>query len=794
MNSPHSDLRFHGRKLISAAATFFLVGVLLSSITSMHAQEKPRLPEKFLDFFYAYCIECHDTDTAEGDFHLDFLKAVETPEDASYWQLTLDNLHLGDMPPEDENQPSLAEIEEITTWIEAGLERATKKLAGHTGEVVLRRLNRTEYEYTIQDLFDVRGEFAEGFPADAEADGFDNIGAALMLSAEQIDQYFNATDFILDRAIVTEDKPEAETVRFTLRDIREERGIGNGPYYPDYGEEDALISSNYLKPSTRRYFKVDEPGWYRFEVVAYAVRNDGEPVRLKVLYGAGGPNDIPSVADVIQVKESEPKTFEYKVYLQPRDQVWLEMLDGAGWTKAEEIPELESEAIAVRHLEMEGPIIEMWPPKGHQLLLGERGVDEINSSSIRPILEEMAPKLFRRPVPALTIDEFDDFYREVSKDATELEAFRLTVKAMMASPYFIYHVEPDGGPDQYGLANRLSYFLWRSVPDEELMSLASAGRLSNPETLAEQVERMLEDEKSERFLEDFVDQWLLVEKVGEMQPDSKLYPEYDEELERAMIMETRGFIREMIEEDEPLTNLIDSDWAYLNDHLAEHYGIEGVEGNGFRRVSLEGQDTIRGGLLTQASILNVTSNGTTTSPVVRGVFVLDHILGTPAPPPPPDVPPIEPDIRGASTIKEQLAKHREIAQCANCHKKIDPYGMAMENFDVIGGWRENYRALEPTRNPRHPKLVDGKPVDANDRLPRHGSFSDFEGFRDLLKKDERLVYENMAHKLAVFALGRKMDFADDKTLKKIAADTKRGGGGLRTMIRGLVTSEMFARP
>jgi len=170
MNSPHSDLRFHGRKLISAAATFFLVGVLLSSITSMHAQEKPRLPEKFLDFFYAYCIECHDTDTAEGDFHLDFLKAVETPEDASYWQLTLDNLHLGDMPPEDENQPSLAEIEEITTWIEAGLERATKKLAGHTGEVVLRRLNRTEYEYTIQDLFDVRGEFAEGFPADAEAD------------------------------------------------------------------------------------------------------------------------------------------------------------------------------------------------------------------------------------------------------------------------------------------------------------------------------------------------------------------------------------------------------------------------------------------------------------------------------------------------------------------------------------------------------------------------------------------------------------------------------------------------
>ncbi len=800
--------------------------VVLIAATTSRTASGDEIPEKIGSFLDAYCMECHDPDTAKGDFHVDLLKGIESPTDAEYWQLTLDNLHLGEMPPEDEKQPSPSELEPVTTWIEGELARAAKALRGHTGEVVLRRLNRTEFEYNIEDLFDVRGDFAEGFPEDAKEDGFDNNGAALMLSAEQIDAYFRAADFILDRAIVTRPRPETESARFTLRDIREreerkrrereakqkasgytptkaelererkQRESGNygSPYFPDYGEQDALIAVKYTKPSTSEDFRVREPGWYRFAVTGYAVRSPEEPVRVQVLHGFAGKDDIPTVADVIQFAEGEPQTREYQVYLQPNQRVWLEMIDGTNWLPGSKIEESEDVAVAIRSMEIEGPLIEQWPPKGHRLLLGERDAKALADDEMPAILSALAPRLFRRPVADTVVADFLAFYGEMRATEEPLFAFRETVKAMMASPFFLYHVEPGAAPDGHALANRLSYFLWRSAPDEELLQAAANGSLGEPGKLRAQADRLLADEKAERFLRDFTGQWLLVDKVGEMQPDSSLYPEYDEQLERAMVAETRHFLREMLEKDEPLVSLIDSDWAMLNDRLAEHYGIPGVEGNHFRRVVLDKEKTVRGGLLTQASFLNVTSNGTTTSPVVRGVFVLDRILGTPAPPPPPDVPPIEPDIRGATTIQEQLEKHREIQQCSACHRKIDPYGIALENFDVIGGWREHYRALEPTANPNRPKLVDGQPVGSADELPRHGAFADFQAFRDLLKQDDRLVYENVAHQLATFALGRSMDFADDIALGKLAEDTKRSGGGLRTMIRELVASELFRQP
>jgi len=821
---------------------FVFLGTLLAL---PHLSKGGDLPASFLTFFDSYCMECHDPDTAKGDFHIDLLRAVETPTDAEYWQLTLDNLHLGDMPPEDEKQPSLAELEEVTTWIEQGLARAAKKLAGHTGEVVLRRLNRTEFEYTVEDLFGVRGDFAEGFPEDAEEDGFDNMGAALMLSAEQIDQYWQAADAILDRAIVTREKPDTKSVTFSLHQLNEEawersrrdreRRLGEfntrtpreqehtrerqelkkrDPLYDfrypavidgrltqptlEMGlETDAAIPRNggfASQPATDGFFRVREAGWYRFAVTAYGIQHAGEPVLMKIQSGTFREGSVPSLVDMVSLPDTEARKYEYRVYLQPNERIRFEMVNGIRWAPAEDYLGLETPMVAVRSATMEGPLIGQWPPAGHRLLLGERNANELRDEEMPVILAELAPKLFRRPVSETVVGDFVAFYRSSREHEQPLPAFRRTVKAMMSSPFFLYHLEPGQAPDGYAIANRLSYFLWRSAPDEELLGLAGVGRLGEPDILSGQVERLLADEKSERFLTDFVDQWLWLDQVGEMQPDSKLYPEYDERLERAMKEETRAFIRELLHTDEPLSNLIDSDWAMLNGRIADHYGIPGVEGTDFRRVDLDKATTVRGGLLTQASFLNVTSNGTTTSPVVRGVFVLDHILGTPAPPPPPDVPPIEPDIRGASTIQEQLAKHREIAQCSNCHQKIDPYGIALENFDVIGQWRESYRALEPTANPNRPNVIDGQPVGSDDRLPRHGEFSTFLEFRELLKRDEKLVYENVAHKLATFALGRKMDFADEPALNSIAANTKKTDAGFRTMIRELITSELFTKP
>jgi hypothetical protein len=793
-----------------------LAAILL--VTTATAAEPPAVSA----LFQTYCLDCHGPKKQKGDFRVDELRVPQTLADAEKWRLVLDDLHRGEMPPEDSKQPKLAELEPVTAWIEGELQRAAVALSGEKGEVVLRRLNRFEYENTIEDLFDVRGDYAVGFPEDATSGGFNNNGAALSLSAEQMAGYLRAADFILSRAIVTTPRPESQKVTYTLLDIaarqkareagylknrkpenetasekkRRDDAIAAGnfgaPTYPPFGA-DALIPIKYLKPDTTEFFPVRAPGWYRFKTVAYAVRNEGAPMRLEVSHGFGNPDALQTIAGVAELTDATPREFEYRVYLQPRQRVLMKMLDGTNWLPGSRVAEDQSPAIAIRSIEIEGPLVEQWPPRGHQLLLGKLDAASLSDEAVPGLLRDLAPKLFRRAVEGRMVDEFINFYHARRAEVPVLDAFKLTVKAMMTSPLFLFHYEPSGPVDNYALANRLAYFLWCSQPDAELLALAAKGTLSQPAELKRQTERLLADAKAERFLKDFTGQWLQTSKVGEMQPDKTLYPEYDEELERAMVRETQLFIREMLVHDLSLTNLIDSDWTMLNARLARHYGIEGVQGNEFRKVQLDKSKTVRGGLLTQASILNITSNGTTTSPVVRGVWLLEHLLGTPAPPPPPDVPAIEPDIRGATTMQEQLAKHRTIAQCAACHRKIDPFGFALENFDVIGGWRENYRALVQVKGQR-PRRGEGKAVIAADELPKLGAYKSFPEFRALLLKNEPLVFRNTAEKLATYALGRRMGFGDRADLEHIVQSTKAEGGGLRTMLVTLVQSPLFQRP
>ncbi|MBX7207949.1 MAG: DUF1592 domain-containing protein [Verrucomicrobiaceae bacterium] len=800
--------------------------LLLLHISAAGAVEKT--DSRVTAFMQTYCVRCHGPKKQKGDFRVDALKVSETTAEAENWRLVLDSLNAGEMPPEDEKQPEAAALEQVTAWIQGELKRAALALGGQKGEVVLRRLNRFEYENTIEDLFDVHGDYAIAFPEDAKSGGFDNNGAALMLSAEQIEQYLRAADFVLGRAIVTQPRPETKKVVFTLKDIEEhrkareeerakrskggndsgytdtpaekkrkerEKATGNygEPFFPSWGE-DMLIPVMYKKPDTKDFFRVKAPGWYRFKTVAYAVRNEGRVMRLEVHHGSDNKEEPQTIAGVTQLTDQTPREIEYRVYLQPNQRVEIAMLDGKNWLPGSRILEDKSPAIAIRSIEMEGPLIDEWPPRGHRTLFGEVDASTLTDDAVPALLKRLAPRLFRRPVEDGTLAEFTAFYQEQRRSQPALEAYRLTVKAMLASPLFLYHYEPAQKVDDYALANRLSYFLWRSAPDEGLLVPAARNELSQPAELKRQTARMLADERSRRFLRDFTRQWLQIWKVGEMKPDQNLYPEYDEELEHAMAQETELFVRELLVGDLSLANLIDSDWTMLNDRLARHYGIDGVSGNEFRKVKLDRAKTVRGGLLTHASILSITSNGTTTSPVVRGVWLLDHLLGTPAPPPPPDVPPIEPDIRGASTINEQLAKHRSISQCAACHAKIDPYGIALENFDVTGGWRTNYRALIPQKNRPRPVLGDGRPVNPVDTAPKLGSFAGFQEFRGLLKKNEHLVFANVAEKLAVYALGRAMTFADRDDLAEIVRTTRANGGGLRTMVEAVVMSPVFRRP
>jgi mono/diheme cytochrome c family protein len=818
-----------------------LLALLIAS--SAHAAETAVAPA-VTAFFQTYCVDCHGPTKPKGDFRVDVLKIATNAADAENWQLVLDNLQLGEMPPKDARQPQPAEVEQVTSWIQNELSRAAAELKGTGGEVVLRRLNRVEYENTIADLFDVHGDFAVGFPEDLREHGFDNNGAALMLSSAQIQEYMKAADFILPRAIAPAKRPETVSKTFTLHDgntkaIQASRAVlanrlasfdkltpreqentrkieAAVKENPDsYGYRYPVLENGLLRPpkpsdgphldaviTVQNFFSNDPyvaypgrmAGWCKVKVVAYALKNDGKPVRMK--FSAVPPmlDAAPKAETVFAFTDDTPREVEASYFLEPGDRVTIRMMDGAPHSQNRTFIDQPGPFLAIRSFSVEGTLYESWPPKGHRTLFGDIDPAQPTPEKAAAIAAHLAPKLFRRPVDAAAVAKYRALFEKFVETMTPDEALRGMLAAMLVSPEFLYLLEPPAGPDAYAIASRMSYFLWRSTPDDELLRAAADGSLLDAAKRRTQAERMLADPRSGRFLKDFTGQWLRVREVGVMKPSADLYPEYDLELEAAMRGETEHFIAEMFRRDLPLTNLIDSDWTMLNERLARHYKIEGVAGPDFRRVSLDKSKTVRGGLLTHASVHAITSNGTVTSPVARGTWMLEKFLGTPAPPPPPDVPAIEPDIRGATTIKEQLAKHRTIASCNSCHRKIDPLGFALESFDVVGGWRENYRALVEPKPGARAKLSDGPPVDSADEWAGVGRFKSFQEFRELVKKREDLVTQNLTHQLATFALGRAPGFADRQPLKTIAAKINEKKSGMKSLVLDMIASPVFINP
>ncbi len=374
------------------------------------------------------------------------------------------------------------------------------------------------------------------------------------------------------------------------------------------------------------------------------------------------------------------------------------------------------------------------------------------------------------------------------------QAMRVGLKSVLASPKFLFLHEKPGKLDDFALASRLSYFLWSSMPDEELLTLAEQGKLNQPDVLRRQVERMLRDARATAFTENFVGQWLNLRAIDATAPDPTLYPEYDDILKVAMVQEPLLFFNEVLKNDLSLTHFVASDFSMLNGRLARHYGIPDVTGMEFRKVILP-KDSHRGGVLTMASVLKVTANGTTTSPVLRGAWVLDRILGTPPPKPTVDVEAVEPDIRGATTIREQLAKHRQRAECSSCHAKIDPPGFALESFDVIGGWREFYRSVgkgDPVvMNSRTMRYRKGPAVDAADVLPDGQRFQNIDEYKQLLLKDKDQLARALAEKLLSYATGGTPAKSDQPEIEAIVQKVSGKNYGLRTLIHEIVQSKVF---
>jgi len=420
----------------------------------------------------------------------------------------------------------------------------------------------------------------------------------------------------------------------------------------------------------------------------------------------------------------------------------------------------------------------------------------------RRLLRTFVARAYRRPTAEGEADRFIALVEQRRAAGLSFaEAMLAGYTAVLASPGFVFLDDQPGALDDHALATRLALFLWNSPPDATLRARADRGEMSRPEVLRAETERLLSDPRSHRFREAFLDYWLDLRKMEDSTPSTTLYNDYylDDALAEAAVAETRLFFSELLERDLPVRSLVDADFAHLNGRLAEHYGIPGVQGIAMRRVTLP-PGGVRGGLLTQASVLKVTANGTTTSPVLRGKWIVERILGLEIPPPPP-VPAVEPDIRGAVTIREQLAKHRADPSCASCHRKMDPPGFALESFDIMGGFRDRYRAVDEAKPALTGLGKNGQPfafhlalpVDASGELPDGRPFADIREFKRLVREDDTALARSLARQLITFATGAPVHFSERNDLEELVARTRASGHGVRSLVHAVVQSELFRR-
>ena len=555
------------------------------------------------------------------------------------------------------------------------------------------------------------------------------------------------------------------------------------------------------------------PGRYRIVAEAYAYQAK-TPVTF-CLYRA---NDRAAKKELIgswQLDPGKPRRVEIEHYFRPGDFFFLAPSDLDATPQGRNVLAVgarnyKGEGVAIRRLTLEGPLEKQWPPERTRDLLGDvefragRGgkhaiiLHDEPLARVADVVSRIGPRALRRPLGDGEPADWAALAKPVLAEGRGFdEALRAVLRAMFSSPEFLYHRAEPGPLDDYALATRLSYFLWKSLPDDQLFLLASEGKLADPKVLASEVDRMLDDKKAQRFVEDFLDQWLELEDIDATRPDAQLYPEYDDVLRQAMLEETRRFFSELIWGDLGARELIDSDFTFLNRRLAVHYGIPGIEGLEFQKERLP-DGSPRGGILTQASVLKVTANGTNTSPVPRGNFVLSNLLGTPPSKPPPNVGAIEPDTRGATTIREELAAHRNVKSCARCHQYIDPPGFALESFDPIGGFRTRYRSTGKGDMPgerlfgrRIREYRLGQPVDASGSIVGGREFSDVREFKKLLMEKEELVAEHLLRQLVAYATGAEIQFADREELERMLRETRAQGYGVRGMIHAVIQSGIF---
>ena len=831
---PWTALEDRPTALLLAAAVALL---LIAPLRAAETKPADTFTKNIKPFLNTYCTRCHGAKLQKAERRFDNLTGRITDSKAVVdYQDILDQLNLGQMPPKKQKQPSNAERKRVIAWLTARIKRfhATHKPAAN--QTVLRRLNAREYRNTIRDLLHLNMAMYDptaAFPRDQMIDHLDTIGERLVTSGYLLQKYLTAAEKSVNKALYPLKKPAVRS--WVFRDnFRQQpeidqvhRRTSKFKHLILYDVIGADKHEGAYGPILAFKQGVPHDGIYEIRFKAEAVNrrhpydpkflgtDPNEPLRLGIRAGnaKAGPMHKPQPIEPLLAEfdlADEAKWYTVRVHLDagyaPRFTFRNGLMDARNlWAKLlrkyPQIPKPKRRGIVgnrfnaikfgklpqihIHEIEIKGPFYDSWPTASQRELLGDewqrvQKTGVISHAGIRKHLEQFATRAYRRPVTAEEINRLMKLVAARKRAGrTSIDAYSDGLKAVLCSPAFLYLNQSETKQlASHELATRLSYFLWSTTPDKELLDLAASGKLPQPDVLRKQVLRMLRDKKSTAFVNGFLDSWLTLRDLGSMPPDRRNFrPYYHYDLKTAMKQETRLFARHLLDNNLSIDNFLESRFTFVNKPLARHYGLKPPAKPGFHKVALP--DNRRGGLLGQASVLTVTANGIETSPVTRGVWILENLLGTPPTPPPPDVEPLDPDVRGTKTIRDRLKKHRAVASCNECHRKIDPPGFALESFDPIGRWRTAY----DRRN--------RKKVDASGEMTSGEKFKDVRGFKKILLKRRGQFAKALTKKLLAYATGRHTQPADRPQVDAIVKAIAKQNNGFRDLIVAVVLSDAF---
>lgn len=776
-------LRLAGH-ILAIAATCVLFSHLSVNRRSEAHDQKADFESKVAKTVQQYCMECHGPKKQSGNVNLSEFKTVaDVQKDRATWETVLERLRERAMPPKDKPQPSDNERAEMVKWIETELKSMPHDQKSGPGRVTLRRLNRAEYSNTVRDLFGMEFQVADSFPLDDVGYGFDNIGDVLSTSPLLMEKYLAAADQILEKVFEREQKIKPTARLFQARE-RDFKMTGRNTVLPE--EKGRLVVTGEMM----RAFRFEHAGEYRFQVraIGHPLAEENPKVSFKVdgkeiqQFEIGPKRDKSGGSSA-----RNASNYVAKAKLTAGEHSFgIELLN----PKTDEKDSSKERSVLVLHMELDGPN-DLPPPEpslGYKKLMITLPDGELpNDVAARRILSAFVRRAYRRPPSDTEVDALVQLVKLARDQGDNFEGgLRVALKAVLVSPHFLFKVERDPPKAIAGeaypiseleLATRMSYFLWSSMPDDELLRLAQFGKLRQPDIFEKQVRRMLADPKSRALADNFASQWLQIRNLKSVAIDPKTFPTFDESLRTAMMEETTRFFDCIVRDDRRVTEFLDADFTFVNERLAKHYGIKGIAGPEFRKITLNG--THRAGVLTHAAILTVNSNPTRTSPVKRGKFIVENILGATIPPPPPDVPDLDDDGKELTgSLRQRLEQHRLNPNCASCHERMDPAGLAFEHFDGIGAWREK----------------DGQhAIDASGTLPDGRKFKDDADLRGILKEKPEAFRRCLAEKLLTYALGRGLDYKDRGTVDEISRQTNAAGDRFSALVLAIVNSEPFQK-